>query len=177
MHAAAVGDVVAAAQSVPPDRWTAAPAAGKWSAAEIVEHLIAGYELAVAELAGGAGMRLRRSMWRRLFIRLRYLPGILRGDGFPAGAPAPREVRPTLPTDVAPADSLRRLREAAARFEGAVGVARRERPRARITHAYLGRFTPEQALRFCAAHDLHHARQIRAAARATSQPQQEPLQS
>src|SRR5215212_598738 len=95
LHERAAGAAVAAAQRIPPERWAVPIAEGKWTPAEIVEHLTLTYDVFLKQLRGDGGMKIRTAMWMRLVLRAFMMPGILRGKGFPKGARAPREVRPS----------------------------------------------------------------------------------
>jgi DinB superfamily len=158
-HGAAVEEAAGAIVSVEPSRWSVAPGPGKWCAAEIAQHLILSYGPLSDELSGGKGFALRvRPRWLRALVRWRYLPGILRTGRFPAGARAPREARPEGPLP-ARDDAVRRLREAARRFERRLAEAAAA-SRVRLTHAYFGALTATQAARFLAMHARHHAKQL-----------------
>jgi hypothetical protein len=138
------------------------PAAGKWSPGQIAEHLVLSYAAMRRELAGGVGLRLRTRFWRRLLIRWRFLPVVLKEKRLPKGAPAVREIRPPdepRAQSVVTAD----LREQAARFEQELGRAR-DAGGGRVTHPFFGRLSAAEALRFVAVHAAHHRRQLPSAA-------------
>jgi DinB superfamily len=110
------------------------------------------------ELAGGAGLRLRSRFWRRLLLRWRFLPMILKEGRLPPGAPAVREIRP--PEEPrARAVATGDLREQATLFEQELDRARTSGG-GRLTHPFLGRLSPREVLRFVAVHAAHHRRQI-----------------
>jgi DinB superfamily len=142
--------------------WTRKPAPGKWSPGQIAEHLVLSYAAMRRELAGGTGLRLRSRFWRRLLIRWRFLPVVLKERRLPAGAPAVREIRPAeepRPRAVVTGD----LRDQATLFEQELGRARAAGG-GRLTHPFFGRLSPAEALRFVAVHAAHHRRQIPGAA-------------
>lgn len=159
LHAAAVEDFAAAAQRVPAAAWLSPRAEGKWSPAEIVEHLNTTYAVVLDELAGGPGMQIRTKWWQRWLLYFTIRRRILIGRGFPAGARAPREVRPA----TAPADqggAIAAFRELARKFEAAVGSAVESGRRTHITHAYFGRSSAVTGMLFAARHIEHHRAQL-----------------
>src|SRR4030095_14284898 len=93
-HASASAAFAAAAQAVEPAVWDLPRAAGKWSPAQITDHLIQIYDVLLRGIRGGAGMKVRARPCLRLLLRPAYMPRILRGGWFPARAPAPPEIRP-----------------------------------------------------------------------------------
>lgn len=163
LHHAAAADFAAAAEALEDGVWEAPRAPGKWSPAEIVEHLSLAYDVLLGELAGGAGMALRTRWWQRALLRWTLVPRLLGGARFPRGAIAPRETRPSGGT-ADRAAAVARFRERAATFERAIAEARRERPDGRLTHAYFGSSSYEDALLLSARHVQHHRAQLPGAA-------------
>lgn len=159
LHEEAVADVARAAERIPLEHWLAPRAEGKWSPAEVVEHLTLAYDVLLRELAGGAGMRLKVKFWQRVLLRFTVLPRILRRGDFPKGVRAPREIRPAT-ANPDPAAALTTFREHAARFAAAVDAARSSGRRVRLTHPYFGHGGVEEALLLCARHLQHHRRQL-----------------
>ena len=153
-HQTAVAEFVETARKLSTDEWHRSPGGDKWSASQIAEHIRLAYEIFATELAGGAGLRIRTSWWIRTYIRLRYLPKLLRTGVFPRErVKAPREVRPSQ----GPFDQLAVLdgiRDAAGRFEAKL------HPRAVVTHQLFGRLSAAQALRFATIHTRHHREQM-----------------
>jgi hypothetical protein len=156
-HRATLEEVALVVERQDPGGWHVAPQAGKWSPAEIAQHLVLAYEPPLAELEGGAGFAVRLPWWKRVVARRRFLPGILAGR-FPRGAPAPREIRPKTGA-ASPAEAARALRENAARFESRLVEAHALRP-VRLTHAYFGKLTAPQILQLLAVHAAHHRDQL-----------------
>lgn len=156
-HRDAVAECAATIRAVPLSDWTAARAAGKWTPAEIAEHLRMAYGPPLAELSGGAGFAVRLPWWKRRLLRWKVLPVILRG-GFPQGAPAPREIRPAGHSP-SPADAALRLNEAAEEFLIRVRDAARAR-RVRLTHPYFGRLSDLETLTLLTSHARHHRAQL-----------------
>jgi hypothetical protein len=158
-HGSAVASFASAAEAVEPSAWHVPRAEGKWSPALITGHLIRTYDVLIAEVEGGAGMRVRLPAWKRLFLRLTLMPRLLRGGAFPRAVPAPPEIRPTeAPPD--PANGAALFRQRAQEFETAVRNARTRKPPARITHAYFGAAPLPKAVLFCARHIDHHRAQL-----------------
>lgn len=154
-HRAAALSVAATARSVQAGRWNVPRGEGKWSPAEVVEHLRLTYATLRRELATGEGMRVRTPWLRRLVIRALFLRGILRTGQFPAGARAVREIRPA----GGPFDqeaTVRLLEEEALAFEREL-TARRG---ATLTHPIFGAADSATGLRFCTVHLLHHEQQL-----------------
>jgi hypothetical protein len=156
-HRKAVGDCVAAIREVLRDDWGRSARPGGWTRAEIAEHLAVSYAPPLSELAGGPGFAIRLSWWKRLALRWTVLPKIRRG-GFPQGAPAPREIRPSEASSD-PERAAVRLSEQAATFLERLEHACRERP-VRLTHAYFGKLPAVDAVRILTSHANHHCRQL-----------------
>ena len=155
LHDRAVRALLQAVDGVPSARWQEPVEAGKWSSAQILEHLIATYDIVLGELAGGEGMRIRTGLWQRLLLRLTILPRIMRGRGFPKGAPAPREIRPG--TGVDRDQGVSRFEERSKQFEFA---AQNASPQQKLTHAYFGSSTVANGVLLVARHIEHHTRQL-----------------
>ena len=135
------------------------PAApGKWSAAELTEHLCLTYDGVLKELGGGPGVRVRVTGFKLLVIRWLVMPRFL-GKGFvPPGVRAPREVVPTHPNPDRAA-ALTRFRNRALEFEQAIAPRLADR-KGRVTHPFFGQLTMAQGLRFVEVHLRHHTKQL-----------------
>jgi hypothetical protein len=153
-HRAAVADFVARARALTPEAWERPLGAARWTPAQTAEHLRLTYAVLLAELGGGRGLQVRTSWWLRTVLRLVVLRRILREGRIPAGARAPRELRPG-PGPFERDATLAGLEALAARLEEA--LAGRETA---LTHHIFGRMGPDDGLRFCAAHARHHAGQL-----------------
>lgn len=157
-HQRAVAAFIARAQDLTAAQWETQVAPDKWSPAQIAEHLRLTYAVIGGELEGGQGIRIRVRAWRRLWLRLRYLPQILRSGQLPARARAPRESRPgDGPFDRAA--TLAALADAASMFEDAL-AARWGYSRAVLTHHVFGRMPVKKGIRFLTVHTNHHTRQL-----------------
>jgi len=154
-HREAAAAVIATASQVREADWDRPVAPGKWSPAQIVEHLRLTTAALRHEIETGDGLRVRTSWWRRHLFRVLFLRRILRTGEFPAGARAVREIQPgsgpfdQRATTDALAAELRRFELA---FE-----ARRD---AVLTHPIFGAADASTGLRFCVVHLWHHRVQI-----------------
>jgi hypothetical protein len=163
-HRAALEAYAAAARALGSDRWTEPRSEGKWTPAQLTEHLTLSYRAFLQELRGGEPMRMRVSGFRLPLLRWLLLPHILFHRTFPRGAVAPRELRPAEGSDDAET-ALAELFALGTECELEIDAAR-ARPRAVITHPYFGAIDAVRALRFQAVHLEHHTRQLRSAAAA-----------
>lgn len=159
LHADAAERLAVTAENVDPQKWLVPRAAGKWTPAQVVEHLNRVYDVVVTEMEGGAGMKLRLPLPARLLLRVLYLPRILRGGWFPENAPAPYETRPGAIT-VDQRAAIAEFRARAAQYGAAAAQAHDSGRRIRITHAYFGAASVERATLLCARHIEHHQKQL-----------------
>ena len=155
LHTRAAAELIAAAERVPAERWLVPRADGKWSPAEVVEHLTLAYEVILRELEGGGGMQIRTKWWQRILLRFTMVPKILRGEGFPSGARAPRETRPSPPTLDQHA-AIARFRDLGALVEEKAATSDRKK----LTHAYFGSASICDSMLLCARHIDHHRAQL-----------------
>lgn len=157
-HRDAVEIFLDRADAVPAARWAEPRAPGKWSPAELTEHLSLTYDGVLQELLGGVGVRVRVKGFRRLMIRWLVMPRFLNHGFVPAGVRAPREV---VPAGVSPdkAAGLDRFRGRARDFEQAIAPLLHDRQR-RVTHPFFGPLTMAQGLRFVEVHLRHHTKQL-----------------
>lgn len=157
-HRAEVAAAAEAFAAVPREVWERPLGEGKWSPAEIAQHLIVAFEKLTNELRGGPSVRFLVPWWQRVAFRRLFLGRILRGDWYPKKVKAPPEARPTPPFPSRD-DAAGRLREAADVFESAIREGH-ARGGCRITHPYLGGLDGPVALRFFALHTKHHRQQL-----------------
>jgi hypothetical protein len=158
-HRSAVDAFAGEAERVPDERWNEPPAEGKWSPAQVAEHLRLCYVTMGRELAGGTGFRVRVGRLRRWVYRVRILRRMLRQREFVRGAPATREVRPG-PGPFERAATLSGLRTEASAFLASLEPRRHHRA-TRLTHPFFGALTAQQALELCALHLDHHRPHLR----------------
>ncbi len=159
IHSDAAADLVAAAERVPPEKWLIPRGEGKWSPAEVVEHLNLAYDVLLAELAGGKGLQVRTKFWLRMYLRLVYMPRLMRGGPFPEGVRAPRELRqPVANPDQSSA--IAGFRDRAARMISGASAAIADGRKVLLTHPYFGKSPLPDGVLFCARHIQHHRKQI-----------------
>ena len=157
-HRAALAAFLDAAEQMDDEAWRAPWAPGKWTRAEVAEHLALVYEAMLKELATGEGIRPRVPPWRQTLLRWVVLPHVLFHRTLPVRVASPRETRP--PAVAVPRPQLlRRLRELGERFEHELDLARRGGG-GFLTHPYFGRVGPVKGMRFVAVHIEHHTRQV-----------------
>ena len=164
-HGAAVAEFGRLAAAVPGEAWRRPRGEGKWSPAQLVEHVALAYEQAAAELRGDAAGRTTTSPLRRRLLRWLLLPTILGTGRLPAGAPAPRVLRPRgEPVPDAPAPDqealVARFHAAAARLADAVADAERASARRLVAHPYFGALSARTTWRLLTIHTRHHARHL-----------------
>ena len=147
-----------AVESVEPGAWNVARAQGKWTPAEIAQHLILSYAPPLAELDGGPGFAIRVPWWKRVVLRWKVLPKIVHAGEFPKGAPAPLESRPKAGA-ASPEAAGRLLREGSAEFARRLLEAEAARP-ARLSHPYFGKLSAPEILKLMAVHARHHMAQL-----------------
>lgn len=158
-HSAAITDFLAAARAIADDAWDRPLSSGKWSPAQVAEHMRLIYVVIQNELAGGTGLRVRTSWWARTLLRWKILPQILATGKLPAGAKASSEIRPgNGPFPRAPL--LEALQVAANVAEDSIARRWDERG-AGITHHVFGHVEIPRAMRFLTVHAAHHTRQLR----------------
>ncbi len=158
IHGSIASAFAAAAEAVEPEAWFRPRGEGKWSPAQIADHLIRTYDVLLREVRGGAGMKIRTRPWMRIALKLLYMPKILRGGRFPEKAPAPPEIRPAkeLSELLDQKSAVALFRQRAAELDAAV----QERPGSKITHAYFGTHDAALGVLFCARHIEHHRAQL-----------------
>jgi hypothetical protein len=157
-HRAALAAFVATVEALDEAAWHAHPEPGKWSPAQVAEHLRLTYLVVLAELEGTGGFRVRTRWWQQRLFRFLYLRRILDRGVFPRGVPAVREIRPGEgPFERAAA--VAGLRAEGERFLRAV-VAAAGRPGVTVTHPFLGQVEVLPGLRFATQHIRHHHGQV-----------------
>jgi hypothetical protein len=159
-HTNAVATFALEASGVAPEKWSATSDEKKWTAAQVTEHLTLVYEVLLRELSGGSGMKVVTNFWQKALARWLFLPKILNSGIFPPGARAPKETRPVS----ARADqktALATFEELATTFQQKVQMAYSRDPNTKLTHAYFGAYTLDNAVRLCAQHVLHHSNHLK----------------
>ncbi|HUP46918.1 MAG TPA: DinB family protein [Thermoanaerobaculia bacterium] len=158
MHGEAASALADTAEKLAGARWLTPRAEGKWTPAEIVEHLNLSYETLLRELAGGKGMQVRTKLWQRLLLRFTLMPKLLRGGKFPL-ARAPRETRPAA-ANPDPVSAIAAFRERSLRLDALAAEVVASGRRRKLTHAYFGSASVPKAVLLCARHVQHHQKQL-----------------
>ena len=153
----AIAEFLDAVRAVPADDWAEPRAPGKWSPAQVVEHVALVYELGLKLLKGTAkdpsaprwlrpliGMIIRRTVLRTG----RFMKSKTAAPFHPKGAPAPRDAL------------VARLEEASRAFERSA-VQEVESGRSTFDHPAFGRFGVADYVQFQAHHTKHHQAQLR----------------
>lgn len=130
----------------------------KWTPAQITDHLIRTYQISLAEIRGGQGMKMQYGFLLRQILRLAVLPRIFRTRRLPGGAKAPSEILPAdskMPRET----TLKQLEELSGEFERQI-LSRRHDEHLRLTHHVFGKIKPLKGVDFIAIHIEHHGRQL-----------------
>lgn len=149
---------------VPPERLLARPIAGKWSAAEIVEHLA--LTLAATSKALERCLQTGRPMVSPGGWRQRLVATVTMGVGrLPSGRPAPSFARPR---GAAPDAAVQAYRHQLQALERVLDRCdERFGPhRPLLNHPALGAFSADQWRKYHWIHTRHHLEQIRRRTRA-----------
>lgn len=157
-HQQSLGRYVALAEGLSESDWITPVGVGKWTPVEITEHLRASYEIVIKELTGGQGMKVRTSGLLRPFIKLLYLPKIIRTRQMPKNIKAPSEIRPTNCIEDRD-EAMRKLKEFGDLAQKEIGD-RRHDPKAYATHYLMGKVRPLEGMEFMTIHLEHHTGQL-----------------
>jgi hypothetical protein len=139
-----------------PELWRQRRPGGGWSPAEITQHLILSYEIALRNLRGGPAPERLAGPVSSTLLRWFLLPHIFFHRTLPRSR-APREARPSGEPG-SPTEALERMRELGA--ELAEAALSPETDRKRLRHPYFGPISPYQFLRLTTVHLDHHGRQV-----------------
>jgi hypothetical protein len=156
-HRAEVRLFLSAVDSVEERSWERPWAAGKWTPAQIAEHVVLYYEVGVRVLAGTHRFRQRVGRVQGWLLRLVLLPHILFHRTLPLRVRAPKEVVPT--GSLTRGELRSRLERLTDEFERATIAAEAFRASS-LVHPYFGPIRPLRFLRLSAVHLAHHRRQI-----------------
>lgn len=151
---AAVDDLIVAAARCE-SNWATPRAPGKWSAAQIVEHVARGLEDSAHLVAGRPTRFPRFPVFLRPIARAAVFNRVLRNGAFPKA----RTNRAMDPPDGpgTPADARVRLEEALAKFERECGLRASGDT---VASATFGVVPIESWVRFQEVHTRHHASQM-----------------
>jgi hypothetical protein len=151
-----VAEFLATARGVDSAGWSREPVPGKWSPAQVTEHVALAYERTRELLRGPAGPGVPRLL--RPIVRFLYVRPILRTGRFPAKGKAPKQFRPSSSPGTAEA-LCGRLETAAHGLETDLERLESAGQRA-LDHPVFGRIKLADALRFQAFHTAHHRQQL-----------------
>ena len=157
-HASILDAYIRQASGLDDTRWLAPIEQGKWSPAEITEHVRLVYEILHRELTGGAGLTPRVGGFVRAIFRRVFLPRILKSGRIARKVRAPKEIVP-LKVETNQKRALARLREDAERFETTL-ADRSGTGQPCVSHHLFGSFDAETGLRFVTIHLDNHRRQL-----------------
>ncbi|HEX5818268.1 MAG TPA: DinB family protein [Gemmatimonadales bacterium] len=154
---AAVQHFVSVALGVPPDAWTRAPAAGKWSPAQVAEHVARTMDQAILIIEGRVTSpslpRLLRPLARRFVLR-----PVLRSGRFIRGGKAPKAFVPSA-DGVPQAGVAAALERALVAYEECV-ARQRQAGHDEFEHPVFGRIPLVDYVRFNELHARHHEAQL-----------------
>jgi hypothetical protein len=148
---------LATARTVAKEKWAAPIAPGKWSPAQITEHVALSTEVALKAIKGDKSMGSIPSFLRWLPRKLGFDPTIKKGR-FPEKQRGPAIFKPS--------DSHANYDISAARFDRAIADLEshaRELAKAGTTafeHSFFGRVLIADYVKFNALHSEHHERQL-----------------
>ncbi len=146
-------------KGIPSDRWTTPRAPGKWSPAQVVEHVTKSYE-GHRDMAAGRVPAGNVSVVKQWIARTIFLPKMFKLGDFPGN----RQLKS--PEFIVPSDQPALKQELLTRFETAakgleVDLQRLEAEgKDRVMHPFFGPLKPADFLHFVAIHARHHEPQI-----------------
>jgi hypothetical protein len=156
-HRKAVSAFLTAARGVQRLQWDQSRAPGKWSPAQVTEHVAKAYEVNQGVLHGSWPGRAAPRFLRPL-IRFMLLNTVLKRGRFGKGGKSPGPFRPS--SSPSPPEALTaRLQAAAERFETDLTAAARGGEVA-IEHPFFGRLRLTDYLRLNEIHTRHHRQQL-----------------
>ena len=139
----------------PDDDWQRAPA-GKWTPAQIVEHLALSFEFSARGFESASGAQVRRPKKPLEWISTWFVFGV---GWIPPGVRAPRRATPA--GRIEAGDARRHFEDGLARWAALDGRPAAERnPAVFVHHPRMGDLDQDEWLRFHLWHCRHHARQI-----------------
>ena len=157
-HEAAVTAFKETASEIPVESWLLPIAEGKWSPAQVAEHLNQTYLVVIRELRGERGIRIRSPWILRQVLRQTVLRSIYRKRQLPKGARAPSEIAPKV-VDQTPEQAVEKLFQLASEFAAVARTTETEKGR-KLTHHIFGEIDVLSGIDFIAIHIEHHHRQI-----------------
>lgn len=154
----AVGAFVDAARAVPTAKWTTPRAPGKWSPAQVAEHVTFSYEQSLSMARGTYVGPPAVPRFTQLLARWLFLPVLFKRERFGKGLQAPDFIRPT-DSPPSPTTLLNRLEAAAHDLETDLVAASNDKGPT-IGHPVFGHLPLAHLVHFLAIHTNHHRPQI-----------------
>ncbi len=151
-----VEDFTAQARAIASSSWHAGPAEGKWSPAQVTEHVALAYET-TRDLLKNMDQKGAPALLRPV-IRFLYVRPILKSGKFPRGGKAPKQFRP-ITSDQTSEMLCARLKAAAEGLEQDFEQFRRQGV-STLNHPFFGKIPFSDVLQFQAFHTTHHQRQL-----------------
>ncbi len=145
------------ARAVASTAWNIQPSPGKWSPAQVTEHVALAYEK-TRDLLQNPGKSRGAPALLRPVIRFLYVRPILKSGKFPAGGKSPRQFQP-VSIDQSADQLCARLEQAASGLEQDLELLR-SGGRSSLTHPIFGSISLPDALQFQAYHTDHHRQQL-----------------
>ena len=153
----AVAQFLATARNVPPEKWEQPVAAGKWTPAQIVDHIAVTTEVALKAINGDPAMGSIPKFLRFIPRKLGFDPTIKKGR-FPEKQRGPAVFAPSTANPSYEA-SVEKLNRALAALETHVrGVMAKGQHS--FEHSFFGRVSIPDYIRFGTLHVQHHERQL-----------------
>jgi len=157
-HSAAASAFAKTAGAVKSDVWSTPLGEGKWSPAQVTEHLNRTYQMTLGELRGKGGLRIRTPWLLRQLLRQTVLRSIYRKRQLPRGARAPSEIMPST-VNGSQSELLERFSTLAYEFDQEA-LSEKNRTNRKLTHHVFGEIDLLPGIDFIAIHIEHHHRQI-----------------
>ena len=148
---------LATARKVPPEKWAQPVAPGKWSPAQIADHIAVTTEVALKAINGDASMGSIPKFLRFIPRKLGFDPTIKKGR-FPEKQRGPAVFAPSKGHPSYDA-SVERLNRAIAALETHVR-GRMAKGDHSFEHSFFGRVSIPDYIRFGTLHTQHHERQL-----------------
>ena len=154
---AAVLHFVSVAHTVPADAWTRPTAAGKWSPAQVAEHVAITMDQSVAILEGRSAPVSLPRLLRPLVRRFMLHPMLQRGR-FMRGGKAPKDFIPSA-AGVSQAEVAAVLERSLVAYEQSI-ARQRQAGRDTFEHPVFGRIPLVDYVRLNELHARHHEAQL-----------------
>jgi hypothetical protein len=164
-HWEAVDAFLEAAMAVSPARWREPLGTGRWTPAQLSEHVLRTYEASIEQLRGDLPTRIRVGPVAQRLLRWVLLPHILFRRSIPLRSRSPGAITPS-EKGVEQSELTARLREAAEVLHHEF----RTTASTHLLHPYFGALDLRTGMRFVAAHTDHHRKQLSGALAAPSGP-------